>query len=279
MLDSDQPARVPAMTITRGRVTNRFCCSRPILPQRLPLVSCVMVTARRPQRAKLAVECFLNQTYPNTELVIVDDGPTDELADFVSGLSDDRIRMIRMSPTEATLGQLRNDSVAHSSGQFVCQWDDDDLSDPGRLWWQMGLLLEHGATACMLERWTLLWTAGPRVAIGTRRLWEGSLVARKDAIGQYPDVARGEDSPVVQRLVDHESVLVLDHPLLYTYVIHGGNTFGADHFAAHWDAASDRLVGEDAQSAVDRLADRVPVKAAIELVGYPPIWEPLVNNT
>ena len=117
----DQPAQVPAMLLKHGQLVKRFDCSRPDVAQPSPLVSCLMVTARRPHRAKLAVECFRNQTYPNLELVIVDDGPTDELADFVHDMKDDRLRMVRMSHAGDKLGRLRNVSLQQARGEFVCQ--------------------------------------------------------------------------------------------------------------------------------------------------------------
>ena len=94
-----------------------------------------MVTAARPASARLAVECFQRQSYPNREMVIIDDGPTDDLADYVAGLADERIRMVRLASTDKTLGELRNTAVANAHGELVCQWDDDDLSDPDPPLW------------------------------------------------------------------------------------------------------------------------------------------------
>jgi glycosyltransferase involved in cell wall biosynthesis len=42
-----------------------------------PRISCVMVTANRAAIARRAVRCFLDQSWSNRELVIVDDGSED----------------------------------------------------------------------------------------------------------------------------------------------------------------------------------------------------------
>ena len=96
----------------------------------LLLVSCLMITKNRANFAMCAVRCFLNQTYPNKELLIIDDGECGELARFIDHLDDTRIRYIRLAPGNNALGDLRNRSVALAQGEWVCQWDDDDMSDP-----------------------------------------------------------------------------------------------------------------------------------------------------
>lgn len=260
LLASDAPLRLIS---AQGAEPSRLH-SRPILGSSPPLVSCLMVTAARPASARLAVECFQRQSYPNRELVIIDDGPTDDLADFVAGLADERIRMVRLASTDKTLGELRNTAVANAHGELVCQWDDDDLSDPDRLWWQVGVLHDSGADACFLERWTILWTDGPRIAIGTRRLWEGSMVARREALIEYPALRRGEDSPVAEAIVIRGTVALLDLPELYIYLVHGNNTFDAAHFDAHWDAATLRV--EDPNAYLAHLQNRVPVAQALAAV-------------
>lgn len=230
-----------------------------------PLVSCLMVTGARPERAKLAVECFTRQTYGPRELVIIDDGTSDVLAGHVAELGDQRVRMVRLPPSDLSLGQLRNIAVEHSDGDLVCQWDDDDLSDPDRLREQVGLLLELDLDACFLERWTMVWTDGPRGGIGTRRLWEGSMLARRESLPPYPHLRRGEDSPVAEELAAKGRVALLDRPELYVYFVHGGNTFPQSHFDAHWAAASERFA--DPLAEIRRLQIRVPIQEALAIAG------------
>ena len=39
-----------------------------------PKISCLMITANRLHIAKRAIKCFADQSYPNKELIIIDDG-------------------------------------------------------------------------------------------------------------------------------------------------------------------------------------------------------------
>ena len=257
------PQAATVRLVTRGVAGAAEPINLPALPAEAPLVSCLMVTRDRAPQAFLAVGCFLRQTYPQRELVIVDDGADDDLARMVAGLADERIRMVRRPDRGETLGELRNIAVGLARGQLVCQWDDDDLSDPDRLWWQVCVLTDSAVSACILERWTMLWASGPRVAVGRRRLWEGSMVARMADLPAYPPERRGEDSAVAQALVDAGTIALLDLPALYVYVIHGRNTFDGAHFDAHWEAASHRF--EDPQAALAMLRSRVPVSQAVAL--------------
>lgn len=249
--------------IQQGTVQSQHPCAKPVLPTQTPLVSALMVTRDRIERAKLAIRCFQHQSYPQVQLVVVDDGVSDELAEHIRSLADDRIRMIRLPDRGQTLGELRNLAVAESAGQLICQWDDDDLSDPDRLWSQTGLLLQHDLDACFLERWTMLWCDGPRLAVSTRRIWEGSIVARKEAVPKYPKLRQGEDSPVVDAIVASGAVGLLDLAQLYIYCVHSSNTFDPKHFDSHWQAATEHCT--DAPAAITRLQQRVPIHQAVVL--------------
>lgn len=67
-----------------------------------PLVSCLMATRHRLNMAQIAYQCFVNQTYPNRELVIVVD---DDLstASWFKALSDDRVRLTHSNSIEVVL--------------------------------------------------------------------------------------------------------------------------------------------------------------------------------
>lgn len=224
-----------------------------------PLISCLMVTRDRPALARRAIACFIAQSWPNRELVIVDDGPDDSLAAHVRDLGRADIRMLRLPDEGRTLGELRNVAVDHAAGAYVCQWDDDDLSDPQRLEYQFRVLSKTGARACLLSRWMIWWPATGRVAVSRARDWEGSLLCEKAAMPRYPALRRGEDTPLVERLRRTVRVAALDLPRLYTYVAHETNTFGSVHFEQHWAVASARFEGGRARAVLAELATRLPM--------------------
>jgi hypothetical protein len=68
----------------------------------LPLISCLMVTKNRVDLAKCAIQCFLNQTYAHRELVIIDDGEDEGLAEYTQQLEDERIKYLHLPPENKT---------------------------------------------------------------------------------------------------------------------------------------------------------------------------------
>ena len=73
------------------------------------------------------------QTYRNLEILVVDDGSTDDTVECVTSISpgDPRIRLIRQSnggPSAA-----RNAALAQASGEFVAPLDADDLWHPTKI--------------------------------------------------------------------------------------------------------------------------------------------------
>lgn len=230
-----------------------------------PLISCLMVTKGRRALVEFAIESFTRQTYPMRELVIVADaveGPEDDALDrLVQGMGRPDIRLIRVAGPRRTLGELRNVAVDHAAGRYVCQWDDDDLYDPRRLEIQHLALVQTKARACLLGRWMMWWPAEERLAVSCERDWEGSLLCEKAVMPRYPHLRRGEDTPVVERLRRTVRFVRLDLPALYTYVVHGDNTFDKNHFEHHWAVATARVSGERCRAALDQMAKRLPVKA------------------
>lgn len=262
--------RQVAAVVTDGRPEG---ARSPIKSEGFPLISCLMVTrGQRAERGALlefAIDGFARQTYPNRELVVVCDSPAlpqdDPLERAIRAAGSPNIRLIRVDATArqggATLGELRNIAVDHAAGRYVCQWDDDDLYDPCRLEMQQRVLAAAGAQACLLGRWMIWWPAEDRLAVSSERDWEGSLLCEKAVMPRYPALRRGEDTPVVEQLRRSVRVVRMDLPRLYTYVVHGGNTFAVRHFEAHWQVATARFTGDRCRAVLEEMGKRLPVEA------------------
>jgi glycosyltransferase involved in cell wall biosynthesis len=130
------------------------------------------------------------------------------------------------APPGLSLGELRNLSVLEADGEFVCQWDDDDWYHPRRLQRQLAHLLANPlADGCVLGRWLMHWPARNAAAICGEADMAGSLLAYKAKMVKYYPRGKGEDNAIyAMRLVR------LLEPWLYTYNIHGDNTYDAEHF-------------------------------------------------
>jgi len=104
---------------------------------------------------KRVINCFVNQTYCNKQLVIVyeeADLLTHEFINRQDFGSDFKVVKID-TDTKITLGKLRNRSIQAADGSYVCQWDDDDWNDADRLTEQMNHLMLHGKSGSILSLW------------------------------------------------------------------------------------------------------------------------------
>ena len=82
-----------------------------------------------------AVESALNQTWPNIEVIIVDDGSTDGSADVIEKQFGHRVRFIRQENRGAAAA--RNRALSEARGDFIQYLDADDLLAPEKVAVQM----------------------------------------------------------------------------------------------------------------------------------------------
>lgn len=210
------------------------------------LVSCVCITRGFPEHVEATIRCFEQQTYPDKELVVVHDGAASEEA--VATFEKAGARVFGM--LGVPLGMLRNKAVEESRGKYVAQWDDDDLSVPDRIEFQLAALQVKKANACVLRRYILwderngqFYRSFPRAAG-----WESSLVAERAAVLRlrYPPVKLSEDRQMMARMATAYRVLVIDEPDKYVYRYHGRNACSPEHFRMMF-AGSALLSAEEQQ--------------------------------
>jgi hypothetical protein len=78
-----------------------------------------------------AIHSVLDQTYTDFEILVVDDGSTDETADIANALTDERVRYIYQD--NKGLSAARNTGIKHSSGKYLTYLDSDDQFLPEKL--------------------------------------------------------------------------------------------------------------------------------------------------
>jgi glycosyltransferase involved in cell wall biosynthesis len=113
-----------------------------------PLVSILMLTYNRAHFIGEAIDSVMAQTYPHWELIIIDDGSTDETAEVVQTYHDSRIRYIQNKENKGILAR-RQDSLTYVSGAYAAVLDSDDVwLDTTKLARQVEYLEQH--PACVL---------------------------------------------------------------------------------------------------------------------------------
>lgn len=89
-----------------------------------------------------AIDSIVAQTFADWELLIVDDGSTDETKQILSRCDDPRIRVFTTS-TNVGRSRARNIALARARGRYIAIFDSDDLSRPSRLEKQVAFLDAH----------------------------------------------------------------------------------------------------------------------------------------
>lgn len=104
-----------------------------------PLVSVLMTSYNREDYIGEAIESVLKSTYQNFELIIVDDGSSDNTVEIIkaSAKEDKRIRFYQ---NEINLGDYRNRNMAatYAKGAFIKYFDSDDVLYP----WGLGYCVD-----------------------------------------------------------------------------------------------------------------------------------------
>lgn len=104
-------------------------------------VSIIIPTYNRAHLIERSIRSILNQTYEEFELLIVDDGSTDNTKEVVERIKDSRIRYIPCGENGGA-ARARNIGIAEAQYDYIAFQDSDDEWHPDKLEKQMGVMME-----------------------------------------------------------------------------------------------------------------------------------------
>ncbi len=118
-----------------------------------PLVSVVMAAFNAAAHIAAACQSALQQTYSQLELIVVDDGSTDDTAAIVGQLAatDSRVRLLRQA--NAGVAHARNTAIRACAGEFLAPLDADDVWDVRKIERQMARMLAGGPDVGLVYCW------------------------------------------------------------------------------------------------------------------------------
>ena len=216
----------------------------------LPLVSVVTPAYNSRHWLDSVIACVEAQTYPNIELIIIDDGSTDSTQDWANE-NQAKCRYFRQENQGPALA--RNFGVAQAKGKYIAFLDADDAWFPEKLSRQIAELENDSGAAfvfCNGHRVTSqalfpeictqaknspklsdLYTRPPLSLDFTFEfkihcVATSSLVASRAKIievGGMPELRQGEDFVLVCRLLLHGNAIYIDDPLTI-YRSHNANS-------------------------------------------------------
>jgi len=115
----------------------------PVLPGGNPEVSVVMSCYNSGRWLHEAIDSILAQTFSAFELILVDDGSTDETWKIIQSYCDRDERIVAISKKNTGLADALNIGIAKARGLWVARLDADDLCESARLECQMNFVHDH----------------------------------------------------------------------------------------------------------------------------------------
>ncbi|WP_150299578.1 glycosyltransferase family 2 protein [Pseudomonas profundi] len=120
-----------------------------------PLVSVLVPCFNYARYVGDAIASILQQDYPNFELVVVDDGSTDNSFEVINEAvrvygKESLVRNVEViSQENAGVSAALNAGLARANGEFIATFDADDLMVPGRLGLQVAYLKNNPSVGCL----------------------------------------------------------------------------------------------------------------------------------
>jgi Glycosyl transferase family 2 len=221
----------------------------PILPDE-PLVSVLVSNYNYGRFVGHALESALHQTYERIEIVVCDDGSTDDSCSVIERIAGEDSRLTLIRKSNGGQASAFNATFREARGDIICFLDADDIFDSGKvercvdafavtnaglLVHQMMIVDEDGRRVQRIPTFTRFeqgWIGGRLIARGGRWRWgPTSAVAIRHEVGRHV-------FPMPERdfRTDADTFLLMLAPLLTSvcgveevlgvYRLHGSNAFG-----------------------------------------------------
>lgn len=197
------------------------------------MISIVLPSYNRAHILPKAVESILRQTYKDFELIIVDDGSSDNTCEVVKSFDDNRIVYVHQENAGACVA--RNNGIDHARGEYIAFQDSDDIWHQDKLEKQLKILQEKNADIvfCRMNRMSggkivglvsdyfkegFLSKDVMPMSIGTQTLIGKSQVFKQEKFD--PEMPRFQEFELLVRAQKEFSIYCMEEPLA-DYIIQG----------------------------------------------------------
>jgi glycosyltransferase involved in cell wall biosynthesis len=154
------------------------------------------------------VDSVLKQTFTDFEVLIVNDGSTDNIVEWATHVTDSRVKVITQENQRVSVA--RNTGISNSQGEYIAFLDADDLWEPTKLEKQV-LCLDENPEVGMVYTWTLLVDKDNN-SIG--RIYASNVEGKAWAEILENDMISSGSSPMVRRAC-FDTVGLFDRTLAY----------------------------------------------------------------
>ena len=195
-----------------------------------PLVSIIIPTYQHASSLPMCLDSIFDQTYQNIEIIVVDDGSTDDTLEDLSKFKD-RIHIIKQENQGSNPARNRGWKVA--KGDYVIFCDADVAMRPDMIE-KMYQALENKVDASFAySAFTFGWKTFHGVKFDANKLREHnyihttSLVRAKDFPGFDPEIKRLQDWDVWLTMLENDKTAVLVDEVLFSVDIAGASRIGS----------------------------------------------------
>ncbi|GLC87809.1 glycosyltransferase family 2 protein [Lysinibacillus piscis] len=106
------------------------------------MISALMTVFNGEKYIRQSIESILNQTFTDFELIIVNDGSTDDTRNIIQSYQDNRITLIELKENRG-VGAAIKEGLKHVNRDFIAKVDADDIYMKNRFQLQLDYLQEH----------------------------------------------------------------------------------------------------------------------------------------
>ena len=253
-----------------------------------------------------ALNSVFDQNVPDLEVIVIDDGSTDDTPEILDSIADPRLKAFRIP--NSGISAARNRGLQEASGEFVAFLDADDRWRPGKLQRQITMLLSEPSVGVVFTDFVRFTAAGflpnqfsffpelvtvpTRVsALGGGRIITGDAFRELISFGQFPVYLQtmlfrrsllqdirfppgrkvSEDLYVAMRLYEKAQVGYIAEPLVEVRR-HGTNSFGTALEKSTWDLRALHRLEKDVLSLEHKRAVRARVGRLHAGTGHYYFW-------
>jgi glycosyltransferase involved in cell wall biosynthesis len=134
---------LPEIHLCRCYLSISSCDEGEILPPEDELVSVVIPFFNRTALLTRALKSVIDQTHENLEIIVVDDGSTEDASKNLSTIQDERIRLLRHDRNRG-VSAARNTGIKAARGEYISFLDSDDEWLPAKTEKQLAQLRKTG---------------------------------------------------------------------------------------------------------------------------------------
>ena len=204
----------------------------PVYSKPAPVLTVLLPVLNGEATLACALTSLLRQTFGDFEIVVLDDGSTDNSASIAAGLGDQRIRVVSDGVQRGLVYRL-NEGVVLARGRYIARMDADDVSFQKRFELQMTFLDDHAEVDLLGCRAVAFRNGGSVIGLLPfavtheelcARPWNNIPLPHPGWMGRAawfranpyrtPEVLRAEDQELLLRASQHSRYACIDEVLL-----------------------------------------------------------------